>query len=73
MKSGDLVRLVSFTNQDSVLLGHFEPVLHVDKVPVGTIAVFMDSMSARDMEGDRSQIFVNGSIRWVYCNEHEPL
>lgn len=73
MKPGDLVRLVSYANQDSVLLGHFEPAARVDKVPVETVAVFMGLLSDRFMERGRSQIFVNDTVRWVYDNEYEPL
>jgi len=73
MKPGDLIKLVSYKNQDKVLLGQFEPSFHKNWVPIGTVAVFMGSISGGFTKRDRSQILVNGAIHWVYSDEHEPL
>lgn len=73
MKKGDLIRLVSYTSRDSVLLGNFEPTLREDSVPVGTIAVFMGSMPVGIMGSRRIRILVHGTIRWVYSTEYETM
>jgi len=73
VRKGDLIRLVSYTGRDSVLLGHFEPTLHKDSVSVGTIAVFMGLMPEGIMGSRRIRILVHGIIRWVYSTEYETM